>query len=112
MKTKLIAKNDYLVEEFIKDSKFVVNENGDIFRGNKKLGRKDKEGYVEIYYKGVRLKAHRIVYAKFKGTLDEELVIEHKDGTPDNCKPNNLLLCTQQENIEYKNRRLKRNKKI
>src|SRR4051812_46937987 len=100
---KLIAKNDYLIEEIIKDEKYLITEEGVVKKKNKKLGRKDKEGYIEIYYKGVRLKLHRIIYRKFKGKLDEELVIEHKDGDSGNCRSDNLLMCTQQKNIEYKN---------
>lgn len=99
--------NDLVIEEIIQNTDYNITELG-VFKNGKKLGRLDKEGYREIYYKGKRLKEHRIIYRKFNGKLAEDLVIEHKDGNPEENKPDNLMLTTQKKNIEYKNRRLGR----
>jgi len=45
-----------------------------------------------IGYKGKIYKAHRIVWKLISGTLDEELVIDHKDGNPLNNCISNLRL--------------------
>jgi hypothetical protein len=105
---KLIAANDYLIEEFLQDSRYLVTSEGRIYRNGKQLGRYDKEGYIEIYYKGKRLKAHRIVYAKFKGKLSKDLVIEHDNGETYDNNPSNLLLVSQKKNCEYRVRRQER----
>lgn len=109
---KIIAINDYLIEELIVDPLFTVGENGEIYkesRGRKrKVGSPDKEGYIRVKYKNKRVFAHRIVYRKFKGKLHDDLVVEHKDGNPDNNAPYNLLLVTQKKNNEYKIRRKER----
>lgn len=112
---KLIAVNDYLIEEILNDPAFLVSENGVICKkiGSKikKLGSPDKEGYIRINYKRKKVFSHRIIYAKFNGNLKEDLVVEHRDGNPGNNAANNLLLVTHKKNIEYKNRRLERIKK-
>lgn len=108
---KIRADNDSLIETFVNDSKYVISESGKIYRNGVELGRSDKEGYIEIYYKGKRLKAHRIVYRKYKGTLESDLVIEHKNGIADDNSPSNLILITQRENCEYRIRREERKKR-
>lgn len=105
---KLKAINDKLIYELLSDDKYEVRRDGTILKNGKRVGRKDKEGYVEIYYKTKRLKAHRIVYAKFKGKLNEELVVDHKDTNPSNVDVNNLQLVTQKKNIYYRDRRKER----
>lgn len=93
--------NDNLIYELLQDNNYKVKEDGTIWRHGRKKGRKDKEGYVEVYYKERRLKAHRIVYAKYKGELDKELVVDHKDGDTTNNDPSNLRLVTQEKNVYY-----------
>lgn len=113
---KLIAKNDYLIEEFIMDTRYRVSKNG-VIEGKlgsknaqkwKRIGSADREGYVRITYQTKRIFAHRIVYRLFNGPLKQDLVVEHKDGNPGNNAAENLLLITHKQNIEYKNRRLGR----
>lgn len=108
---KLKSSNDYLIEELLKDNNYEINKDGTICRKNKKLGRKDKENYIEIYYKGKRLKAHRIIYAKYLGDLDKELVVDHKNADTSDNSVGNLRLCDQKKNIYYRDRRKERTKK-
>lgn len=109
---RLRAENDYYIRDLIEDPSFHVRPDGRIWRTRgpvtKLCGRIDKEGYVEVYYKGRRLKAHRIVYAKFNGRLQCDLVVEHSDGKPSNNRPDNLIHCTQAKNEQYKHRRRER----
>lgn len=105
---KLKSINDKLIYDLLKDESFEIKDDGTIWRHGRKKGRKDKEGYIEVYYKGRRLKAHRIVYAKFKGELNKELVVDHKDTNPTNNDPGNLRMCTQGKNIYYRDRRKRR----
>ena len=102
---KIYADNDWWIQQLIQDNNYQITSEGKVYRKGKRLGRHDKEGYREIYYKGKRLKEHRIIYAKFKGKLQSDLVIEHKNGFQDDNHPSNLLLVTQKVNIEYKLRR-------
>lgn len=105
---KLKSINDNLIYELLKDESYEVKKDGTILCDGEIKGRKDKEGYVEIYYKSRRLKAHRIIYAKFLGELDKEMVVDHKDADPSNNDVNNLRLCTQKKNIYYRDRRKER----
>jgi hypothetical protein len=97
----LRAKNDRLIEQFLADPAFDVRPDGTIWAGAERLGRLDKENYVEIYYRGRRLKAHRIVYRKFKGELDPKMVVDHADRNTSNNHPDNLELVTPLRNSEY-----------
>ena len=109
--TKLKSKNDNLISEFIQDPLTKVERDGKIYYRERSVGRKDKEGYIEVYYRRKRLKAHRIVYAKYLGELDKEMVVDHKDTDTGNNAVSNLRLVDQQTNIEYRDRRRKRLKK-
>lgn len=104
----LKSKNDKLITELLNDELYEVKKCGTILFDGEPKGRKDKEGYVEIYYQGKRLKAHRIVYAKFLGELDREMVVDHQDRDTSNNAVGNLRLCTQKKNIEYRDRRKER----
>ncbi len=112
----LIAKNDYLIEEIISSPLFRIFENGVIERNMtpkstnvwKVVGKPDRENYKRIWWKDKRIFVHRIIYRKFKGHLEADLVIEHIDGDTSNNAISNLLLVTQKLNNEYKTRRRNR----
>ncbi len=108
----LQAVNDSLIRELLADPKFKINSDGTIlrlFKGEWILaGRRDQEGYIEIYYKGKRLRAHRIIYEKFKGRLACDLIVDHNDRDPGNNHPGNLELCAQRKNVKYIARRIDR----
>lgn len=107
---QLRATNDDLIRELLADPKFDVRPDGTIWSAKKLgawtlIGRRDKEGYIEIYYRGKRLKAHRIVYAKYKGRLADDLVVDHANTDPGCNNPDNLELCGQRKNCMYIARR-------
>lgn len=113
---KIIAKNDYLIEEIINNPDFKIFENGTIYRKIKVKGfefwkvqgTKDRENYLRLWWKSKRLFAHRVVYRKFNGALQADLVVNHKDTNTRNNSASNLELITHKQNIEYKKRRLDR----
>ncbi len=51
-----------------------------------------------ISFRKKKLAVHRIVYAKYGGQLDSELVINHLDGNPANNHVENLELVSQAAN--------------
>lgn len=78
------------------------------------LGYLNDDGYVEVSYARVKLPLHRVVYMKFKSGIDgnpvleEDLIVNHKDGVRSNCHPDNLEAITQGKNVEHRFRDLKR----
>ena len=110
----LIATNDELINQFLKDENYQVLESGILLtriclRGwitetwrVKKLT--NNEGYFKFRYKGKGILIHRLVYAAFVGPLDRDKVINHIDGNPSNNHPSNLELITQKENMLHANR--------
>lgn len=107
------AKNDKLIDRLLADSRFMVKLDGSISTLRKgkwqTAGRLDKEGYREVWYDGKRLKAHRIVYRKFKGELDRSKVVDHINRNTSDNRPSNLQLVTMQDNNFYRFRRAERN---
>jgi hypothetical protein len=113
---KIYCSNDSLIEKLIEDPNWDIREDGTIWtllskHGNKtseyrKVGRSDKEGYLFFQYKRRKVFIHRVIYRKFIGPLESDLVINHKDDDNGNNIVSNLELVTQKENINYKFRRL------
>lgn len=106
---KILATNDYLVPEFLASPLHDVRSDGTIWTLITRTGKISitktwrplhslHSGYVEVSFKGKNLRAHRIVYAKYKGELSEDLVINHKDGLTENNHPDNLELVPQSVN--------------
>jgi replicative superfamily II helicase len=115
----LYAKNDHLVPEFLASPNYIIREDGHIFTNITVTGKVSvkniwriaghiHDGYIEISFKGTKLRAHRIVYAKFKGSLSPDLVINHKDGLRGNNHPDNLEMDTQSHNNYHRYRSLKK----
>ncbi len=116
---KIKATNDSLINEFLQDSNYQVNPDGSILTRLSLNGRLTNEwrtvsykimrGYQRVSYKNKNLAVHRIVYAKYIGKLDSNLVVNHLDG----CRSNNLIfnleLITHDENVMHGSR-INRNK--
>lgn len=116
---QLRAKHDYLIREFLQDARYEVREDGTIWtriplngRGLsetwRKSGKYSGEGYIQIRYQGIYLQAHRIVYQKYVGNLQADLIVDHKDSKRDNNSPDNLRLSTQRSNVSYIHKRKER----
>lgn len=113
---KLRAKHDYLIREFLQDTRYEVREDGTIWtriplngRGLQEAwrpcGKYSGEGYIQIRYQGVYLQAHRVVYQWKYGTLKDDLIVDHKNTKRDDNHPDNLKLVTQSTNQFYRHRR-------
>lgn len=65
--------------------------------------RKAGKGYLQVgLYKDVKVKwlyVHRLVWIAFNGPIPNGMVINHKDQNPLNCNLDNLMLCTNRENL-------------
>jgi Mor family transcriptional regulator len=130
---QLIAKNDQFIELLISDERYKINTDGSILTNITVSGKisvndvwrdatKDKNGYKNISYTSPsgerkKLSVHRIIYRKFIGILEEDLVINHKNGNRADNNVNNLELVTQSNNNFHQFEVLKRpatigNKKI
>jgi hypothetical protein len=111
--------NDKYIEELIDDPHYIIKETGEILTKITRTGKvsvnnvwrncvnKRKDGYQYISYKYKSLQLHRVVYRKFKGELNDRLVINHIDGNPSNNHIDNLELVTQSKNVEHSYRVLK-----
>jgi hypothetical protein len=86
------AKHDYLIEQFIIDSRYIIKRSSKIFTIITRTGkisvngvwretglRKSRAGYNRVTYRGKDLLLNRIIYIKFKGKLNKALVVNHKD---------------------------------
>lgn len=113
-------KNDDLIMELVKDPNYQINEDGTVFtlvqlNGKvgttwRKAGNEDTpDGYVRMRYKGVNLRLHRIIWAKFNGYLRIDLVVNHIDGDKRNNHINNLELVTESTNHKHAYRYLGKN---
>lgn len=74
-------------------------------RKGKKVGWQRKDGYVFIFINDERWRLHRLMWHTLVGPLEEDDVVDHKDGNPFNNTLSNLRVCTRSEN-QY-NRRAK-----
>jgi hypothetical protein len=111
------VRNDFLIQTFLQDENYRVFPDGTLStcvsgQGHKTVEWREKPlinkgGYLYITYRKKKLAVHRIVYAKFVGPLNPDLVINHIDGNPSNNQIENLELVTQAENNRHKYRVLK-----
>lgn len=109
------ANNDNLIEEVINDSLYDIRSDGTVWARKPKSGPSAKNKiyplrrvdflcdgkYYGIRYKNKYLKAHRVIYRKFIGNLNERLTINHKDGNKLNNNLSNLELITHKENCKH-----------
>lgn len=113
---ELIATNDVYIEELIKNPDYDIRENGEIWTLITETGKRSAsgvwrqtglnrrsryEGYLSLKYKRKTIQVHRVIYRKFKGPLEPDLVINHIDGNPSNNHPSNLEMVTQSWNMVH-----------
>lgn len=118
---KLLATNDYLIEEMLQDPNYEIRDDGTVWTRVARTGKVFKDeskwrelfrltasnGYCELRYRYKNVRRCRVVYAKYVGKLEQDLVINHKDGNKLNDHPDNLELITQSENNKHRFRELK-----
>lgn len=101
--------NDPLIMKLLADARYDIRENGEIWttvtgaKGSKKgewrrCSCRLITGYLFIYYKYKQLALHRILYAKFKGPLDPNKIVNHKDYNRKNNALDNIELITESGN--------------
>jgi len=110
------SKNDNTISCLSSDQHYAILTTGDILTKIGKNGKpgatwrligfKDRSGYMRIWYRGIRLFVHRIVYQKYVGDLQTDKVVHHKDSNPVNNSYNNLQLTDQKTNIYYRDKRM------
>lgn len=99
------ASNDHIIDQILNDDSIDIRPDGTIWTyrtiyGHESLtarptGNVNCNGYLRIKYYGKQIFSHRIVWAKYKGKLDGNLNILHKDGDKTNNHPDNLEIGTQ-----------------
>ena len=93
----------------IKFSKYVVDENGNIFRkstGRKLIPFNDQRGYLLVDLmsddnRPIRCKVHMIVAHTFLGPQPPDMIINHIDANKHNNSLKNLEYITQRENVAH-----------
>lgn len=63
-----------------------------------RAGTSNGNGYRKIHVKGKRYYEHRYVYEKIKGTISEDMQVDHINRVRDDNRIENLRLVTSQEN--------------
>jgi hypothetical protein len=115
------SSKDHLIEEFIKDSLYRIDDDGRIYtcltlngQGKsdkwREMGYKKSDGYVRLRYKDDFLFVQRIIFRKFKGPLKPGHTIDHLDRDNSNNHPKNLKQKTQGENNKNKSKKYKKSK--
>jgi len=90
-----------MIREFLDDSNYVVESNGEVFTCVSKQGHvtpvwRRKETFLDpakgivLGYKNKKLVLHRIIYTKYCGPLIKGCTIRHKDGNKNNNHFSNL----------------------
>lgn len=113
---KLVCVNDHLIYKLLEDSNYEVRADGSVWTRITKTGKVSvnnewrragsaRRGYWTLKYFGVMLQVHRIIYARFLGRLEQDLVINHKDDCGYNNEPENLELVTQSKNNYHRFRK-------
>lgn len=116
---RFFASNDAFIEHFIKDERYKIYPDGTILTIITQSGKistkaiwreagsdKRRLGYKHVRYMGQKLAVHRIIYAKFIGKLNPELVVNHIDENGLNNSVDNLELISPTANTKYTNDRL------
>lgn len=114
----IIATNDQNISLILKNEYYKVESDGKVWTRYGRNGRLllrevwrrcdvgQKNGYRSISFTSSsrtrhKIAVHRLVYAKFVGSLSEDLVINHKDGNKSNNDVSNLELVTQSRNNQH-----------
>lgn len=57
-----------------------------------------EDGHFAVILEGKKYKVHRIIWELHFGTIAPRLVVDHKDGNPQNNRPDNLRIVSQARN--------------
>jgi DNA-binding XRE family transcriptional regulator len=98
-------KGEEILFGLIQRGKFTIDDQGRIWKGNKRAEHKTPSGYLQLrsmvngirYYVG----AHRLVWIFFNGPIPDGMLVNHKNGQKDDNRPWNLELNTYSENIRH-----------
>ena len=103
------AKNDWLIDKLLEDTRYEILETGVILKNGVEVGftrnsEAEKRGkrYRYIRYRGFDLKVNRIIFAKFNGKLSDKKVVHHEDDDSLNNHKDNLKQVTQWQNMQFK----------
>ena len=78
---------------------FTVKDDGTVInRFGKKVGFKQKNGYMHISINGKQVLMHRFVYEAFNGEIPEGYEIDRKNTVRDDNRLENLRIATPKEN--------------
>lgn len=78
---------------------FTVKDDGTVInRFGKKVGFKQKNGYMHVSINGKQVLMHRFVYEAFNGEIPEGYEIDHKNTVRDDNRLENLRIATPKEN--------------
>lgn len=78
---------------------FTVKDDGTVInRFGKKVGFKNKNGYMHVCINGKQVLMHRFVYEAFNGEIPEGYEIDHKNTVRDDNRLENLRIATPKEN--------------
>jgi HNH endonuclease/CENP-B N-terminal DNA-binding domain len=113
---QLNCTNDEVIMRLLNDPNYEVRADGTVWTRVTRTGKVSvqniwrkaghgRRGYWCIKYYGISLQAHRIIYARFNGQLEPDLVINHKDDCGYNNTPENLELVTQSKNNYHRFRK-------
>lgn len=64
------------------------------------LGYCDQEGYGRLSYQNKDTSSHRVAYEITHGVIPPGAVVRHQCDNPRCCRPDHLLLGTQQDNVD------------
>lgn len=106
---QFICKNDHLISKLLDDQNYEVRPDGTVWTRITRTGKVSvnnvwrqsgcaRRGYWTLKYFGAMLQIHRIVYAKFNGPLEADLVVMHQDDNGLNNAPENLKIGTISQN--------------
>jgi hypothetical protein len=75
------------------------------------VGELSGSGYGRGWYNGVRIAAHRIVYALHTGDWNEGKVLDHECCNPACCNPEHVKPMSQLNNIRLRDKRIRQRKR-
>ena len=90
---------EYLREHFdYKDGQLFRKKTAGRMRKGDALGYKTDNGYIRCQLNGGKYLVHRLIWIWHNGSIEEEILIDHRDTTRDNNYIDNLRLATEQQN--------------
>jgi hypothetical protein len=116
------TENDAIIRQLCADQRYKIHSTGKIETLVQRTGRlsangtfreqvpyKNREGYCRVKYSYKDIFVHRIVFQKFIGDLNSDMVINHIDGDKTNNSVSNLEQVTHQKNMDHMVEMLQKN---